>query len=203
MAARKQKIFVVDDEESVLKAVEETLATLGVEVACFVNPVECLQRLQSRKCDLLVADLKMPEMDGIELLTNVKSRTPWVPVLVVTGFGDIPTAVRAVKAGAADFIEKPLDKSTLLGVVELILHDNDSANSAAGRPLTPTQTKVLQLILEGHSNRQVAEMLKRSVRTVEVHRAHVMERLGVKNTLELTKRAIALGLVDLPPNQSP
>jgi DNA-binding NarL/FixJ family response regulator len=84
----------------------------------------------------------------------------------------------------------------------LILHDNDSANTAAGRPLTPTQIKVLRLILEGHSNREIAEMLKRSVRTIEVHRAHVMEKLGVKNMLELTKRAIALGLVDLPANQN-
>jgi FixJ family two-component response regulator len=202
MTARKHKVFIVDDEESVLKAIEETLVTLGAEVTCFVNPVECLERLLWQKCDLLIADLKMPEMDGIELLANVKSRIPWVRVLVVTGYGDIPTAVRAVKAGAADFIEKPLDKSTLLRVVELILHDNDSANTAAGRPLTPTQIKVLRLILEGHSNREIAEMLKRSVRTIEVHRAHVMEKLGVKNMLELTKRAIALGLVDLPANQN-
>jgi len=199
----RKQVFVVDDEVGVLKAVEETLATLDVEVTCFVNPFTCLERLQLQKCDLLIADLKMPEMDGIELLTNVKRQIPWVPVLVVTGYGDIPTAVRAIKAGAEDFIEKPLDKSTLISLVESILHDNELANTVAGRPLTPTQTKVLKLVIDGNSNREIADLLNRSVRTIEVHRAHVMEKLGVTSMLELIKRAIALGLVDMPPTPKP
>ncbi|UCF15305.1 MAG: response regulator transcription factor [Phycisphaerales bacterium] len=201
MGVSGQQVFVVDDEASVLKAIEETLVTLGVEVTYFVNPVKCLERLLAQKCDLLIADLKMPEMDGIELLMNVKRRIPWVPVLVVTGYGDIPTAVRAIKAGAVDFIEKPLEKGTLLSTVELILQNNGPANTVVGRPLTPTQTKVLELVIEGNSNREIADLLSRSVRTIEVHRAHVMEKLGVKNLLELIKRAIALGLVDLSVDQ--
>jgi len=203
MSTCRKQVSVVDDEVGVLKAVEETLATLDVEVTCFVNPFTCLERLQLQKCDLLIADLKMPEMDGIELLTNVKRRIPWVPVLVVTGYGDIPTAVRAIKAGAEDFIEKPLDKSTLISLVESILHDNELANTVAGRPLTPTQTKVLKLVIDGNSNREIADLLNRSVRTIEVHRAHVMEKLGVTSMLELIKRAIALGLVDMPPTPKP
>lgn len=197
-----QQVFVVDDEEGVLKAVEETLNTLDVEVTCFVNPVECLERLLSQKCDLLIADLKMPEMDGMELLANVKSRMPWVPVLVITGYGDIPTAVRAIKGGAEDFIEKPLDKSTLVRMVKSILHDNESNSTTVGSPLTPAQTRVLKLIIEGRSNREIAGLLNRSTRTIEVHRAHVMEKLGVRNMLELIKRAIALGLVDMSPDQN-
>ena len=203
MGAGRKQIFVVDDEASVLKAIEETLETLDVEVTSFVNPVTCLERLLSQRCDLLIADLKMPEMDGTELLANVKSRIPWVPVLVVTGYGDIPTAVRAIKAGAADFIEKPLDRGTLLGIVDLILQDNEPAATVSGRPLTPTQTKVLKLIIEGNSNREIANLLNRSVRTIEVHRAHVMEKFGVNNLLELTKKVISLGLVDLSANQEP
>ena len=203
MGFRGLQVFVVDDERGVLKAIEETLITIGVEVTCFVSPVLCLERLPYQKCDLLITDLKMPEMDGIELLTNVKRRAPWVPVLVITGYGDISTAVRAVKAGAADLIEKPLDKSTLLRVVKLILHDNDPANTGVSGLLTPVQTKVLKLIIEGNSNRQIADLLNRSVRTIEVHRAHIMGKLGVKNLLELTKRAISLGLISLPLTPKP
>lgn len=203
MSTCRKQVFVVDDEVGVLKAVEETLAALDVEVTCFVNPFTCLERLQLQKCDLLIADLKMPEMDGIELLTNIKRRISCVPVLVVTGYGDIPTAVRAIKAGAEDFIEKPLDKGTLISVVKSILHENEPASTAAGRPLTPTQTKVLKLIIDGNSNKEIANLLNRSVRTIEVHRASLMERLGVTNLLELIKRAIALGLVDMPPIPEP
>ena len=203
MSTCRKQVAVVDNEVSVLKAIEETLITLDVEVTCFVNPVTCLEQLPSHNCDLLIVDLKMPKMDGIELLTNVKRRIPWVPVLVVTGYGDVPTAVRAIKAGAEDFIEKPLDKDTLLSLVKSILHDNELANTAAGRSLTPTQTKVLKLVIDGSSNREIADLLNRSVRTIEVHRANVMEKLGVTSMLELIKRAIALGLVDMPATPKP
>lgn len=192
----ERHVFVVDDEVRVLEAIEETLGTLGVQVACFVHPAKCLERLRSDKCDLLIADLRMPEMDGIELLGNVKHHSPWVPVLIVTGYGDIPSAVQAIKAGAVDFIEKPLHKDHLLRVVESILQDGDPANKSVGRPLTAIQTRVLKLVVAGKSNREIADILSRSVRTIEVHRAHLMEKLGVKNLLDLVKRASALGLVD-------
>jgi len=145
----ERHVFVVDDEVRVLEAIEETLGTLGVQVACFVHPAKCLERLRSDKCDLLIADLRMPEMDGIELLGNVKHHSPWVPVLIVTGYGDIPSAVQAIKAGAVDFIEKPLHKDHLLRVVESILQDGDPANKSVGRPLTAIQTRVLKLVVAG------------------------------------------------------
>jgi FixJ family two-component response regulator len=198
-----RRVFVVDDEVRVLEAIGETLGTLGVQVACFVHPASCLERLRCEKCDLLITDLKMPEMDGIELLTDVKHHHPWVPVLIVTGYGDIPSAVRAIKAGAEDFIEKPLDKGNLLKMVESILLETDRADTSAGRPLTAIQTRVMKLVVNGKSNREIADILNRSVRTVEVHRAHMMEKLGVKSLLDLVKRAAALGLVDLPPRQDP
>jgi len=193
----QQHVFVVDDELKVLEAIGEAIASLGVEVTCFVHPVKCLERLRCERCDLLIADLKMPEMDGIELLTQVKRHAPWVPVLVVTGYGDIPSAVRAIKAGAVDFAEKPLDKKTLLRMVKSILQDSDTANTSVGKPLTAIQAKVLKLIIDGKSNRQIADLLNRSVRTIEVHRAHVMEKLGVRSLLDLVKRAASLGMVDL------
>ena len=117
----ERNVFVVDDEVRVLEVVGETLGNLSVEVTCFVRPAKCLGRLRSQKCDLLIADLRMPEMDGIELVTNVKRHCPWVPVLIMAGGGDLPGAVRAMKAGAADIIEKPLDKDDLIRTVESIL----------------------------------------------------------------------------------
>lgn len=198
-----RRVFVVDDEVRVLEAIGETLGTLGVQVACFVHPASCLERLRCQKCDLLITDLKMPEMDGIELLTDVKHHNPWIPVLIVTGYGDVPSAVRAIKAGAEDFIEKPLNKSYLLRMVESILQDSDLAGTPVGKPLTAMQTRVLKLVVNGKSNREIADILNRSVRTIEVHRAHMMEKLGVKSLLDLVKRAAALGLVDLPPRQEP
>lgn len=193
----RQHVFVVNYEVKVLEAVAQTLGSLGVQVSCFVNPVKCLERLGRERCDLLIADLKMPEMDGIELLTTVKRHTPWVPVMVVTAYGDVPSAVRAIKAGAVDFVEKPLDKTGFLRRVESILQESDIANTSVGKPLTPLEAKVLKLVVDGKSNRQIADLLERSVRTIEVHRAHVMEKLGARSLLDLVKRAASLGLVDL------
>lgn len=193
----EHSVFVVDDEVKVLEVIGETLGSLPVEVTCFVHPSRCLERLCSGECDLLIADLRMPEMDGIELLTNVRRLTPWVPVLVVTGYGDVPTAVRAIKAGAVDFMEKPLDRDSLLRSVKSILRENVFANTCVGKPLTAIQMKVLKLVIDGKSNREIADLLGRSTRTIEVHRAHMMQKLGVNNLLDLVKRVAALGLVDL------
>lgn len=198
-----QNVFVVDDEVTVLDAIGQTLGTLGVEVTCFINPAKCLEGLRSSRCDLLIADLRMPEMDGIELLRKVKHHWPWVPVLVVTGYGDVPSAVRAIKAGAEDFVEKPLDKANLLRIVESILQESHIANASLGKPLTQIQTKILKLIVDGKSNKEIAGLLDRSIRTVEVHRSHTMEKLGVTSLIDLIKRAAALGLVDLTVDQEP
>ena len=199
----EQSIFVVDDELKVLEVVGETLGNLGVEVTCFVHPARCLERLSSQKCDLLIADLRMPEMDGMELVASVKRMAPWVPVLVITGYGDVRTAVSAIKAGAVDFIEKPLDKENLVRTVKAILQENVLPNASVGKPLTAIEAKILKLVIDGKSNRDIAELLKRSVRTIEVHRAHMMDKLGVKSLLDLVKRAVTLGLIDLPANHEP
>ena len=197
----ERKVFVVDDEAKVLEVVGETLGRLSVEVTCFVRPVKCLGRLRSQRCDLLIAGLRMPEMDGIELVRNVKRHAPWVPVLIMTDFRDVRSAVRAMKAGAVDLIEKPLDKGDLIRAVESILQENAFSNTCVGKPLTAVQMKVLKMVIDGKSNKEIADLLDRSVRTIEVHRAHMMEKLDVSNLLDLVKRAATLGLVDLTAGQ--
>jgi FixJ family two-component response regulator len=193
----EKHIFFLDDEPTVRKVVKETLENSHFKVSCFGNPFECLAQLRSKRCDLLITDLRMPEKDGIELLTDVQHLAPWVPVLMITGYGDIPTAVKAVKAGAADFIEKPLDKKNFVSMIKSILKKNVSTHPDLGNSLTRTETKILQLVINGMSNKEIAVLLHRSTRTIEVHRSHIMRKLGVDNLVDLVKRVSTMGLVDL------
>jgi FixJ family two-component response regulator len=193
----EKHIFFLDDEPTIREVVKETLQDSNFNVSCFDNPIECLARLRSKKCDLLITDLKMPEKDGIELLTDVQHLAPWVPVLMITGYGDVPTAVKAMKAGAADFIEKPLEKKSFVRKIKLILKKNVSVHPDLGTSLTRTEKRILQLVIDGKSNKEIATMLHRSARTIEVHRAHIMHKLGVDNLVELVRRVAAMGLIDL------
>ncbi len=199
----EQHIFFLDDEPAIREVVKETLEDSDFKVSCFGNPIVCLARLRSQKCDLLITNLKMPEKDGIELLADVKHLAPWVPVLMITGYGDIPTAVKAMKAGAVDFIEKPLDKKNFMRKIRSVLKKNVSAHPDLGDSLTRNEAKILQFIVNGKSNKEIANLLHRSARTVEVHRAHLMHKLGVDNLVELIKRVASMGLVNLEEIQPP
>ncbi len=199
----EQHIFFLDDEPAIREVVKETLEDSDFKVSCFGSPIECLARLRSQKCDLLITDLKMPEKDGIELLADVKHLAPWVPVLMITGYGDIPTAVKAMKAGAVDFIEKPLDKKNFMRKIRSVLKKNVSAHPDLGNSLTRNEAKILQFIVNGKSNKEIANLLHRSARTIEVHRAHIMHKLGVDNLVDLVKRVASMGLVNLEEIQPP
>ena len=190
-----QHIFIVDDESKVLEVIGETLEQVGLNVSCFASATDCLEQLGSRKCDLLITDLRMPEMDGIQLLRLARLVTPFVPVLIVTGYGDIPTAIEAVKAGADDFIEKPLDKKGFVDKVKSMLGENGSrTDMPCVKSLTLSESRVLKLVIDGKTNKEIANLLNRSKRTVEVHRARVMRKLGVDNVIDLVKRSAAMGL---------
>ena len=190
-------IFFVDDESSIHETVRKTLEGPDTEVSCFVSPHNCLEHLRSKKCDLLITDVRMPRMDGLELIAHAKRIVPWIAVLVVSGYGDIPMAVRALKAGAADFLEKPLTKQGLLSAVESAFEQSAAADPVVGRELTKAERRVLHFILDGKSNRETAQILHRSEKTIEVHRNHIMRKLGVDNIVGLIKRAAAMGLLDL------
>ena len=201
MNQEKQHIFFVDDEPKICEVVGDTLEGSGFEVSCFTCAADCLEQLHSPACDLLVTDVKMPDMDGIELLIEAKRLAPWIPILVITGYGNIPMAVTAIKAGAVDFIEKPLDKKSFLWKIESILQQSTFDDSHIGEPLSKKELKVLKLVINGKSNREIAYLLHRSVRTIEVHRANLMRKLDVDNIVELFKRATTMGLVELPAKQ--
>ena len=201
--AAKRHVFFLDDESKVREVVKETLEEAGIEVTCLAGANECLARLGAQRCDLLITDLRMPEKSGLELLADVKRLAPWIPVLMITGYGDIPTAVKAMKGGAVDFIEKPLGKRSFLQKVRSILQERMLANASPCGPLTKTETRVLRLIIDGKTNRDIADLIHRSVRTVEVHRAHIMHKFGVSDVVELVKLCAAMGAMNSEPAHAP
>jgi len=198
--SKKPSIFLVDDEPLVLKVAGRTLQQFGATVTCFANAADCLKQLRLQRCDLLIADVKMPQMDGIELLAEVKRTIPSLPVLVMTAYADVPTAVEALKSGALDFIEKPLDRESFLSCVESALKESPRAHSQPGEVLSKTEMKVLRLILKGKSTREIASLRHRSVRTIEDERKRIMRKLGVDNLVDLVKQVAVVRLAELPEN---
>jgi len=188
-----QCIFFVDDEANVRQVVVDTLEQSGLHVSSFACPIECLEQLPAQRCDLLITDLRLPEIDGIELLKRSRVIAPWLPVMVITGYGDISTAIQAIKAGAIDFVEKPLDKISFLKKVRSIIQDNGNhSDERTGTPLTRSERRVLRFVLDGKSNKEIAALLSRSRRTIEVHRAHVMHKLGAADLIDLVKRTAGM-----------
>ena len=194
---KQHEVFFVDDDSEVRSAVAEDLEDLGCKVSCFASAADCLEQLPEKNCNLLITDVKMPGMDGMTLLRRVKCVAPWVSVLVVTGFGDIPMCARALKLGAVDFIEKPLDREIFLHKVKTILGQDDFTDSPVGQALTKTEKKVLKLILEGDGNKQIAHKLQRALRSVERHRSSIMHKFGVDNVVDLVKKAALINLNDI------
>lgn len=195
MIMRNNQIFIVDDDPCIRSTIALNLKNERFECTCFENANDCIQQLHMQNCNLLVTDIQMDGKDGIELLIEAKRIIPWLPVLVMTAYGDIPLAVKAVKAGAIDFIEKPLEWDNFLALVRSIT-DQDSHNPLKGSLLTKTERIILRLILQDKSNKEIAHTLHRSVRTVEVHRSHIMSKLDVSSVVELVKRVTSMGLVE-------
>ena len=192
----KKLIYVVDDDPCICDTMSLILKHANFRCVCFSNAEDCLEELRSLNCDLLITDLRMAGKDGIELLGEVKRIMPWLPVVIMTSYGDISMSVKAVKRGAFDFIEKPFESKRLLETVEKALKRNNLTNLLRGKSLTKTEMIVLRLLLQGKSNKETAHILNRSVRTVEDHRGHIMHKLDVDNIVELVTRAAALGLLD-------
>lgn len=183
----KQHIFIVDDEPEVCRAIGRTLESSEYEPSCFISAADCLAKMRSRRCDLLITDVVMPGMDGIALLTEVKSRIPSLPVLVMTGYGNIDMAVRAMDAGALNLLEKPLNRAILLTAVEAAIRSNGRHHHPLRKPLTRSEVEVLRLILEGKGNKEIAMLRHRSVRTIEDQRRCIMSKFDVDNVVDLIR----------------
>jgi len=193
----KTHIFVVDDDSCILESVSVYLKKAELNCTCFSNADDCLEQLRQQSCDLLITDVEMPDKNGIELLVEVKQIAPWVSVLIMTAYGDVPLAVEAVKKGAVDFIEKPFEWDDFLLLVRSIVEQNDMGNLLKGKPLTKTEKVVLQMILQDKTSKEMANILHRSVRTIEVHRSHIMHKLNASSIVDLVKRAAAMNYDDI------
>jgi two-component system, LuxR family, response regulator FixJ len=190
--AKQHDVFFVDDDAGIREVISEELEGAGCRVTLFDRGEDCLKQLASASCSLLITDVKMPGMDGITLLSRARRVAPWVSVVVITGFGDITMAVRALKLGAADFIEKPLDRKKFLHKVKTVLDQDDFTDVPAKQTLTKIEKRVLKLILEGKSNKEIAYVFDRAVRTAERHRSAVMRKFGVDNIVDLVKKTVQM-----------
>jgi len=181
-------VHVVDDDAAIRRAMARLLRSARLETVGYETAQAVLNAAPSLSSGCILLDVQMPGMDGLELLARLSEFGIELPVIVVTGHGDVPTAVKAMKAGAVDFIEKPIDEAQLLAAIDAALAEKKSAarNRAAARAtgqmalLSPRERQVLEAIAIGRPNKLIAYDLGISVRTVEVHRAHMLDRLGVR-----------------------
>jgi two-component system, LuxR family, response regulator FixJ len=198
-----QFIYVVDDDEAVRDSLSVLLEARGYTVRSFAGAPQFLAAAPSLREGCLIADIRMPDMDGLELQQHLVERAFPFPLIVITGHGDIPLAVRALKAGAVDFIEKPFASDTILNstaaALDRLARPRDQDLVAAERlgMLTPREREVLLGLLAGLPNKSIAYDLAISPRTVEIHRARVMDKMGARSLSELIRMSLAAGI--LPP----
>ncbi len=196
-------VYVVDDDEAVRRSLAALLEARSYTVRSFALAREFLAAAPTLRAGCLVADIRMPEMDGLELQRQLTERAFNFPLIVVTGHGDVPLAVRAMKEGAIDFIEKPFAAEAIIASVEAGLArlakaggEDATAAAAAARlaQLSPREREVLQGLLAGLPNKSIAYDLAISPRTVEIHRARVMDKMGARSLSELIRLSLAAGL---------
>jgi two-component system response regulator FixJ len=199
----KQTVYVVDDDEGVRGALRFLLEAADIDVRLFESGVDFLRVSDDLAPGCIVTDVRMPEIDGLELVRRLKARGLPHPVIVITGHGDIPLAVEAMKAGARDFLEKPFDDEVLLGSIRAALDADEHAAKAetAKRTfesllatLSPREQEVLQGVVAGKLNKVIAHELGISPRTVEIYRANMMMKTRANSLSELVRMALLAGL---------
>ncbi len=196
MPTRLQRVFVVDDDEAVRDSLALLLRSVGLEVASFDGAQAFLDELSERDCGCLVLDIRMPGMSGLELLQRLRDQGNELPIIFITGHGDVPMAVEAMKLGALDFLQKPFrDQQLLDRIQQALAQESSQRQSRAGRDqlrqrlsdLTARERQVLNRLLEGKANKVIAIELELSQRTVEIHRARVMEKMQARSLAELVR----------------
>jgi FixJ family two-component response regulator len=197
----KPVIHVVEDEPDVRDALAMLVRSVGYRAQTYPNADEFLARYRPEHAGCLLADVRMPGMSGLELQERLSREDPALPAIIMTGHGDVPMAVRAMKAGAFDFIEKPFNDQVLLDrLAEAIAQARRSGDTAAGRrlaaaryaQLTPREREVMAGIVAGRLNKLIADDLGLSVRTVEIHRVHIMEKMQASSLSALVRMAMLL-----------
>ena len=198
-------VHLVDDDEAIRRSASFMLRTSGYLVKTYASGVELLAHGRGLPAGCILLDVRMPDMDGLEVQAALKEAGVLLPVIVMTGHGDVNVAVQAMKAGAVDFIEKPFEKAVLLSAIDEGFARIEQAGRRRARTdeakvrleaLTAREADVLQGLVRGHPNKTIAYDLGISPRTVEIHRANLMTKLGVASLSEALRIAFAAGLGD-------
>jgi two-component system response regulator FixJ len=193
-------VHLVDDDEAIRRSVGFALKTSGFHVRAYESGVEFLKSVPHLERGCILLDIRMPGMDGLEVQAALRDKGITLPVIIMTGHGDVSLAVQAMKSGAVDFIEKPFEKAVLLGAIEHGVErlkrsaaEVDRADEAAVRlqALTAREREVLDGLAKGLPNKTIAYDLGISPRTVEIHRANLMTKLGVRSLSEALRIAFA------------
>jgi two-component system response regulator FixJ len=194
-------VYIVDDDNGVRSSIRVLMKSVGLPAAPFASAQEFLGSYHTFQPGCLVLDIRMPGMSGLELQEELNRRGAVIPVIFITGHGDIPMAVEAMRHGAFDFIQKPFRDQDLIDRVQQALARDQETREALkehGRirarlgSLTPREREVLDLLTKGQANKVMAQELGLSQRTVEIHRAHVMEKMGAKSVAQLVRMTMDL-----------
>lgn len=194
-------VFVVDDDEDFCEALRWLLESDGLAVEAHHSAESYLESFDPRRPGVLLLDVRMASMSGLELHRILIERGFGIPVIFLTGHGDVPMAVESVKRGAVDFLQKPVRDQVLIDRIRAAI-DIDTRRRAAAEAqqeirdrfatLTPREREVMKLIVAGHPNKRIAAMLCVSEKTIEVHRKHVMSKMGVHSAVELVRVVVAI-----------
>lgn len=199
-------VFIVDDDDAVRDSLSILLDASGLTVEAFSGGDAVLERCMTKVPDCIVTDVRMPGMGGMELFAALTKSGVDAPVVIMTGHGEVPLAVAAMKAGVADFVEKPFDDDAILGAISgaikkhndrLRLRPASAELQARLDSLTSREREVLDLLVAGDANKAIAHALDISIRTVEIHRARVMEKMKAKSLPELVRMALELGTLKI------
>ena len=193
-------VFVVDDDQAVRKSLDMLIRSVGHSVETFSSAQDFLDRFDDQRPGCLVLDVRMPGMSGLELQRYLKQRGAGIPIIIITGHGDVPIAVRAMKDGAVEFLEKPFSKQLLLEHISVAMKQdlkrrersaNRSSIQARLDLLTGREHQVMELVAAGKLSKEVARELGISKKTVDVHRARVMHKMQVESLPELVELVLA------------
>jgi two-component system, LuxR family, response regulator FixJ len=196
MTNTEQQVFIIDDDEAVRDAMSMLLETIDLSHQCFSSATEFLDGFDGSQRGCLVLDIRMPGMNGLELQQRLKKREAHLPIIFITGHGDVPMAVEAMREGALDFMRKPIREQELLDrIQEALEHEAGTRKNIFDRELmskrlsslTIREREVFERVTEGHANKVIGLDLGISERTVEVHRSQVMRKLEVNSLAQLVK----------------
>lgn len=201
----KGNVYVIDDDSAMRDSLAFLLDSVGFEVKLFENAADFLEARSGLRFGCVVSDVRMPGIDGIDLLRRLKANASTLPVIIMTGHGDIPLAVEAIKLGAQDFVEKPFEDDRLIGAIEAALQQsqdhlkNDAVSiDIASRvaSLSQRERQVMDGLVAGLSNKMIAREHNISPRTIEVYRANVMTKMQAHSLSELIRLALRAGILN-------